>query len=332
MKALVFGDCHFNSSHADHLLYLDKSLTYLLSLIEEHKPDILVNLGDTFDSFASIDTKSLLAGWRWTKLLGERLKAVGGEDFFVLRGNHDTATTGESFISTFECLATPVLSPKYMGDVVLMPYTKDPDEAWTAISQNLGSIKVLFSHLDWSGYTLPSGSITRGIDAGTFSTHFPGTMVLNGHYHRPCTIGPVHFVGSPLCRDFNDADPDLRGFALYEDGKLAFLENPHRYYMAVIHAESEGDLKQQVDALPKPDETKLKLFVPKDLMGKAEVLRPRLMWLGVYQSSSGKMSVEEFSKLEVTSKPEEVIKSGVEAAPAEYDKNVLRGMGERAFR
>src|SRR5882672_4239133 len=116
MKILFYTDIHVSCVHRDYSKFLDATMTYLESLVKEHKPDILVNLGDTLDTFGTLDVRDGVKAAEYLQRLSDALPS--GSVHVILRGNHDTADK-EGKLSSAE-LVVPATSLYFSKQLLIM--------------------------------------------------------------------------------------------------------------------------------------------------------------------------------------------------------------------
>lgn len=335
MRILFYGDLHVNFQYPDYMQYLEKTLQHLVSAIKEHNPDLIVNLGDTLDGFGTVDVKSLVWAYNWMERISESIPITDWPSHIILRGNHDLSDK-ELQYAAVDIMRSPrtaiVAVPEVRWGIAFIPYAHDLAAAWELLHSD-SSIKVAATHIDWKGYQLPGCISMGGWSPGEVEVEFPGLKVFGGHYHRPAVMGPVRIVGSPLCKNFNDADGSDRGFVLYdtETEVELFIANPNTYHLVVIKSETEEEFDSEIAKIKEPKDTKLKVFVPKVLLDKANSLRDSFLWMGVYQSDSSKEGVDSGCAITLTTSSEDVVNSAVGLAPPEFDHPLLKSMGDIVF-
>jgi len=332
MKLLAYGDLHINFQHADYMEYLQKTVDALIGEIRDRRPDVIVNLGDTFNTFGIIGARELV----FAHELMRRIESVMKPDakHIVLLGNHDVGGPDLSAISVFETTRTRVvLRPQrvVIGTLRLgvLPYEKDADEVRKALP-TLGSLDLAVGHIEWVGPRLtPTCSSEAGITVEEWAEVHPGVTILNGHYHTPQYRPPLYCVGSPLFMNFSDARSNIaRGFALWEDGQLAQIPNAHTFQLARIETDSENELRTRLEKLH--PETKVRITCPRHLIPVVEEYREKLMWCRVSPSDTVVARRLEEMDIKLTSSAQEAIDEAVKDVQG-FDLSRLCKVGQEVF-
>lgn len=124
----------------------------------------------------------------------------------MIPGNHDLITragTGVSLVPLATTLGHSrcmlLTRPSLALDALWLPYTHD-DHALKSILAETAALQTppeaIFCHVEVAGARLAGSLISR--DRHLHPTDFPNhARVYSGHLHRPHTVGPVQYVGSP---------------------------------------------------------------------------------------------------------------------------------------
>lgn len=229
MKIFMYSDLHIsktssilpltssNSKYTYRQNMIIETGKYLAEIIDEVKPDLIVNLGDTFDQHTitsyDIDVASeFFKCFRYINI-----------PHLVLVGNHE--------MINYDYNAIKILSNIDNITVITEPSTVDldfiaslhPDSAVTSQSANreMESTKIalmpymeykdildfpdgdfLFSHIDIMGMKIRGDyELPEGISAEQLSKY---KLVFNGHIHKPSIKGNVVNVGSISTHSFSD--------------------------------------------------------------------------------------------------------------------------------
>lgn len=346
MKIMLYGDLHVSHRNKDYMSFLNKTALWLKDIVNERKPDLLVNLGDTTDTFGVVDLRDAVWARELMTDLGQLQHHWGGIHF-ILRGNHDTADK-EGRISCCPLLEgtgnLPIVYPGICNHreayFLFLPYTKDYPRCIETIMKKAAEVKITaaFTHLDWTGCRLtPTFVSPEGLQPGVVADLLPKVPVFSGHYHMPMHVGPVHFVGSPLYANFSDEVGNIhRGVAFWDTNghpdMVERLRNPHTYECWTIEAKTEKDLAKQLKPLEeKRDRCRVRVYVPKKLLDKAKEAGDGFLWWGVYPLDGEKQTVDFVASVSLKTTPTDAVQKAVDAAPEELDRVVLRKMGLEAF-
>jgi predicted phosphodiesterase len=334
MLACFYSDLHVSHRHNDYMEFLGKTLAYLGDLVRTRKPDVLINCGDTLDTFASLDVRD---GVYASRALQTLTGLVGRH--IILRGNHDTADREGNLSSTqLVCphgatLVDHATLLDVSGEHILfIPHTRNLPEAREQLLGSVGrGVSAAVAHTDWLGCQLTPAYVSKeGLDPAEAEV-----PVFAGHYHAPVTVGRVHFVGSPLYKDFSDVEVERpRGFLFWDSatGGIERVANPHTYKCLRIEADTKKDLVKKVAAIGNPSACRVKVYVPKKLMEEAKEACQGCLWSAVYPIGSETQSVTFASTVTLRTSPEDAVRAAVKSAGEEYDRSQLESVGMEAMR
>lgn len=193
-KILFIGDPHLKITKFD----LSKQfLEWLNKTISEVKPDMVVNLGDTFDNHALIRAE-ILTEFRKHLDFVFNLKIP----YYYVLGNHDQFKPNDStyhalqvFKDSYDGL-TIIDKPLKINNVCFVPYIHDH----TKFPTDLAEITV--AHQTFVGADYGSFRPEAGVDADKLNTQ----VIVSGHIHKKQTFGKVIYPGSPFATSANDID------------------------------------------------------------------------------------------------------------------------------
>lgn len=265
MKVLVIGDLQIEAtdSGSPRAEQTRNTLSWVLSELDQHRPDMAVHLGDFGENNKGVDHYSLtLMMW----FVSEACRRVPQSYWLV--GNHDYYTDdgGVNLMTALRYLMPEnhrVAWPWETGPegTLFVSYLKSGmKERFRAEVGLLFSEKekcVMFSHLPVNGAMFGPG---RFEENGLDPTWLPSQTIV-GHYHKPNPPDPnlaafgnaIWYAGSPMSHDFRDncygltPEQQLRGIWLFEiaDGQVqsapTFLENPYAHYFLSLSASVEYD-------------------------------------------------------------------------------------------
>lgn len=175
---------------------------WLATLVKEEKPDIIINLGDTFDQHTitsyDIDTAS-----KFFKCF-EEFKIP----HIVLVGNHEMLNKDFNAlgllrnISNIWLIEEPSrinLEINYNGEPIPLAFL--PYQDWKDIKE-FPEGEYLFSHIDIQGSSVRRDiELKEGLTQDTLKKY---KLVFNGHIHKPSIRGNVVNVGSITTHGFGD--------------------------------------------------------------------------------------------------------------------------------
>lgn len=349
MKILMTGDWQVNGRRDDYMSMLEACVDYFLSVVVKTEPDFVVNLGDVMDTKNLVDVEDLVWAYQSVNKISNLVPQKNPSHWtpkprhVILKGNHDLSDKNGNVASiqvmesdnTRICMHAEIL---HMGPlrVMVLPYTENIEGTYKWIEQQTSPPHVIIGHVDWIGCRLTPAYVSKnGFDPAWFHERFPGVPIFNGHYHHPMSLGNLHMVGSPVHKDFNDVvGPIERGFTLWdsETGTIERIPNPCTYYCLQLTYENEDSLESGWKELRSMAENlRVKVFVPNKLLADAKEMFKDFLWSAVIPIESDAISLQHASEVTVQSTKAEVLQKGVDAAPDEYDKEMLYSLGRQVF-
>lgn len=216
MKRLLICDSHLGL-YSDSDLWLDIVLNFYKHIVKyciKNNIKEIVHLGDFFHNRKVLNTKSQHTAHRIAKVL-EISKEL---HTYIIVGNHDCYYKNQIHPNTLE------LFKKYNHITIIDEITKLDDillVPWGMVPEDTQEAKYCFGHFAINGFHMnDSYKCKTGIDRIKFKDF---DMVMSGHFHCPSSNDNIKYLGAPYGQNFNDAD-GVRGYHLFEDGKLNFIE------------------------------------------------------------------------------------------------------------
>jgi DNA repair exonuclease SbcCD nuclease subunit len=205
MKVLIIGDTHFHNWSIPQLnWYQEDFLNKILpDVVKASKPDIIVFLGDIFESKSYVDKKVLNLVFSSFELLSRLVPRI-----YVVVGNHDYYSLSEGpaidFLRAFGNI-TIVDKPSITNNSVPIGFVPwAPAINKEDIEKVVSKSEVVFSHVDIKNLpynpNIKSVFPKGGLDLSVFS----GKLLFNGHYHVPQNNGNVIMVGSIAQMDVSE--------------------------------------------------------------------------------------------------------------------------------
>ncbi len=215
MKVLCIGDPHLR---INKFSLATQFLTWINKFIEEQKPDLVVNLGDSLDTHAVIRSEVL------NELMNHIYHVVDlGIPYVYLKGNHDQYTPKDSkyhallpFKDRIDNLFI-VDEPQDLFGMTFVPYLADGN-AFPKKTQS-----ICFAHQTFLGADYGPVNALEGVDANTISAD----IIISGHIHKKHNLGKVVYVGSPYSQDASDAN-QIKGISTLDTDtlELSFTQTP----------------------------------------------------------------------------------------------------------
>ena len=215
MKILFVGDPHLRinkfSLAMEFIGWLDK-------LIEEQRPDLVVNLGDSLDTHAVIRSE----------VLNELMKHIyrvldQGIPYVYLKGNHDQYTPKDSryhamlsFKGRIENLFIVDAIQDLFG-MTFVPFLAD-NGAFPTETRS-----ICIAHQTFLGADYGAVNAEDGVDPDKVSAD----VIISGHIHKMHTLGKVQYVGSPFAQDASDVN-QIKGITVFDSDtfKRTFFQCP----------------------------------------------------------------------------------------------------------
>lgn len=217
MKIFMYSDLHISkTSSIFPLTYKDSKYTYrqnmiietgkyLANLINELKPDMIINLGDTFDqhTITSYDIDVASEFFKCFRYLNI--------PHLVLVGNHEMINTDFNAIQMLSNInnITVISEPTKTGTATLL--SNDSNEQISLAFMPYREFRditefpdgdFLFSHLDIVGMKIRGDyEMQDGVSVDQLSKY---RLVFNGHIHKPSIKGNIVNVGSISTHSFAD--------------------------------------------------------------------------------------------------------------------------------
>jgi hypothetical protein len=330
--------------------FLTGALESLEQAIHTHQPDLVINLGDMFDTKHLVSVDDLVYGWEWSKRIGKAVhRCDAWKRHWVLKGNHDISDKhgDRASVQVLEDETTHVFMDSRITvsppgpNVLVLPYTEDIDsiykETWRNAPGGELDPDVIIGHVDWIGCRLTPSYVSKaGCDPAWFEKKYPGVPIFNGHYHHPMDLGDLHMVGSPVHKDFNDVVGEIqRGFTLWDDetGETTRIQNPSTYYCTQLTLTTEQEINEWSAKLAAHKHVlRVKVFVPQALLDEAKSAFGDFLWNTVQPVDSEAIRAIHTSGVSVQSTASEIVTKGVdESDPQVYDRELLAKFGRKAF-
>jgi len=231
VEFIVFSDIHYSLNYSKSYIRGDGISSWLhtqLDITEQifnyaksHKVPVIVHNGDLFDDKTRINVSLYNIIW-------EKYKRYTDDGFtiFFNTGNHDLLTiNGESSLQPFTKIVNVISKPEFiLNGVKVIPYDK--------IDGNLSPTgDVLLIHADIAGLKL-------GPDDYSAKSRLKPQMfndwgiVLNGHIHKPQTLGNIVTIGSPMVQDWGEVEENKR-FIHYKNGEVVSVPISHPQFVYV---------------------------------------------------------------------------------------------------
>lgn len=219
-KILFLGDPHLkitNFEQSKAFLKWSEEMTDL------YKPDIVCNLGDTFDTHAVLRSELL-------KEFGDHVSRITSKGFkyWYVLGNHDTFTPKDSKYHALQTFSIPGLTifdkTTELEGITIVPYVAKHEDF------PLQTQPICITHNTFIGADYGFKREDCGVNADKVSAD----IIISGHIHRRQTFGKVNYPGTPFACSSNDVD-QTKGVLLFntENYEQTFIESPFMRWRSV---------------------------------------------------------------------------------------------------
>lgn len=219
-KVLFIGDPHLKITRFD---LANKFLAWINETVEKHKPDVVVNLGDTFDTHAVVRSEIMTEFMSHVDVVREVCPYV-----YVV-GNHDMYKPSDSKYHALSHLKNKIRNfvvvdaVQDIYDMTFVPYTHNPDNFPKK------SLPICVAHQTFRGADFGDITTKDGVDADTIEGC---QLVVSGHIHKRQRLTfqsgvVVNYVGSPFSQSVSDIN-QVKGVSILDTETFneTFLECP----------------------------------------------------------------------------------------------------------
>lgn len=205
MKTLYIGDWHAKPSD---LHDSERLREYVYQMVEEHRPDRVVFLGDQYDTHGIVHV-TVQHFWRtFFKRLTDMMED-GQDGVLALVGNHDMPGDRSSWAHAMQAHADDITVVDWhmvRDNCAYVSYEPEGVEHFSNMLEEEGhdpTKLTLVCHQTFLGAQYENGFYAKdGIDAGKL----PFPVIYSGHIHAPGAIGKVWYPGSPRYLTVSDAN------------------------------------------------------------------------------------------------------------------------------
>lgn len=237
-KILFVGDPHLRINDFEQSVAL---LRWIESVVIEHKPDVLCNLGDTFHNHAVLRSEIM-------KEFSDHIDTITQHSaYWYVLGNHDQYKPKDNKYHalqafkdrhSFRVFDEPRVDLDELG-ITIVPYVQDFADF------PLDTNRICITHNTFIGADYGFRREDCGIDADKVSAD----IIISGHIHKRQTFGKVIYPGTPVAHNATDVD-EVKGLLLFDTETLGqlFIQAP---FPAWRSAEFELGQQLSVDQLHK---------------------------------------------------------------------------------
>lgn len=215
-KILLIGDPHLKISN---LQTAKKFLDWVADVVDQIRPDKVVNLGDTFDTH-SVLRSELLAEFK-----KHVLRITAYCEYIYVLGNHDMFKPNDSTYHALQPFMdeygnfTVIDKMVHRDDlgITFVPYLPNHD-LFPSETLSICITHQTFLGCDFGGYKPESG-----IDPDNVSAD----LIISGHIHKKQSFGKVVYPGSPYAQSMKDIN-QIKGLMVLDTKtfKTSFIQTP----------------------------------------------------------------------------------------------------------
>jgi DNA repair exonuclease SbcCD nuclease subunit len=216
-KILFIGDPHIRHTHLSESLEL---LRWIESVADERRPDLIVNLGDTFDTHAVVRAEVLsLVNSHVRRIVQMKIPLV------MLLGNHDMWKPNCNKYHALEVFksvngVTVVDEITVADGITYVPYLPNIRD-WPSIDTSIAVTHNTFVGADYG--------FSKCADDGVSPDKVHNDLVVSGHIHKRQSLkeGSIIYPGTPTSLTASDAN-QTKGLMLLDSASLSieYVQSP----------------------------------------------------------------------------------------------------------
>lgn len=207
MRVLFIGDPHLKITRFD---LAKQFLEWVNKIIAEHKPDLVVNLGDTFDTHAVVRSEVMTEFYIHVKSVMETCPYV------YLLGNHDMYKPNDNKYHALKHMKGVMDNFHIIDEVTelhgmtFVPYIHKPEDFPKQ------SLPICVAHQTFKGADYGDITTKDGVDA---SSVIGADIIISGHIHKRQRLhsggAEVIYCGSPFSQSASDIN-QVKGVAIFD--------------------------------------------------------------------------------------------------------------------
>lgn len=215
MKVIFIGDPHLKINKFE---LAQQFLSWLDTTIKNQKPDLVVNLGDTFDTHAVVRSEIM------TEFMRHVRRTIETCPYIYLLGNHDMFKPNDAKYHSLLHLKETIEGFHVFDEIThgpwgmsWVPYQHNPKNFPTKTQQ------ICVAHQTFKGADYGDITVKDGVDYSLVDAE----VIISGHIHKRQVLGKVIYPGSPFSQSVSDIN-QTKGVMLYdtETYSYSFLDCP----------------------------------------------------------------------------------------------------------
>lgn len=248
MKVAIITDVHWGARNdsAAFVEYYRKFYEYFFSVLDDHKIDTVLMLGDTFDRRKYTNHATIKAARQIYFNELERRNI----DTYILIGNHDTFYKNTNDVNTINLLLNDYSNLNVISDPITYDIggTEIAFIPWICADNYIACMKkmedtkaeICMGHFEIQGFEMYRGQeCHEGLSQDTFKKF---DMTFSGHYHHRSTKGNITYLGTPYELTWQDYG-DPKGFHIFDldTRKLDFIQNPYNMFVRIEYDDKDKE-------------------------------------------------------------------------------------------
>jgi DNA repair exonuclease SbcCD nuclease subunit len=245
----IYTDSHYGARKGSKHLHDYFELFYkniFFPTLKEKGVEVVIHMGDAFDSRKSIDYQSL----EWAKrVVFDPLKEY---EVHMIVGNHDCYFKNSNDVNSPSLLlkdydniktySSPTNTKVGGIDMTFIPWicSENHDETLKVIKKS--KAKIAMGHLELQGFRVNKHLVMEehGLDPNIFAKF---QKVFSGHYHTRSDNGTVFYLGNPYEMYWTDVN-DTRGFHIFDTETLEHtpINNPYKLFYNIYYEDTPHQL------------------------------------------------------------------------------------------
>jgi DNA repair exonuclease SbcCD nuclease subunit len=211
MKVLFIGDPHLKITRFD---LAKQFLTWINEIIIKHKPDLIVNLGDTFDTHAVLRSEIM------TEMMRHVDTARAVAPYVYLLGNHDMYKPNDAKYHALSHLVGKldnfivVDKTQDLYGMTFVPYCHKIEDFPKQ------TLEICVAHQTFKGADYGDITTKDGVDASSLRNT---QVIVSGHIHKRQTLNAggieVRYIGSPFSQSASDIN-QIKGVSIIDTDTL----------------------------------------------------------------------------------------------------------------
>jgi len=248
-RVAVLSDSHYGAKKGSKHLHDYFELFYkniFFPALEEHGVEVVIHMGDAFDSRKSIDYQSL----EWAKRVV--FDPLRNYETHMIIGNHDCYYKSTNDVNSpalllkdypnIKVYSSPTNTKVGGIDMTFIPWicSENYDETVKVIKKS--KAKIAMGHLELQGFRVNKHLVME--DHGTDPKMFDKFQkVFSGHYHTRSDNGKIFYLGNPYEMYWTDVN-DTRGFHIFDTETLEHtpINNPYKLFYNIYYEDTPHQL------------------------------------------------------------------------------------------